>query len=78
MSRIIYKPTCGNCGALISGEVIYTEEQSRDDIITIPIRRISPSHCPKCGACFDTIIIPHHSVGVDFRVNMDEIERWST
>ena len=77
MSRIIYKPTCSNCGAIISGEVRYTEEPSREDIITFPIRHISPTHCTKCGTYFDCIVTPWYKSRTDFKANMDEAERWS-
>ena len=78
MSRIIYKPTCSNCGAVISGEVRYTEEMNRDDIMIIPImRHISPSHCTKCGTFFDCIVTPWSKDRTNFIANMDEAERWS-
>ncbi len=78
MGKIIFKPTCSHCGAVIHGEVSYTEEPSREDIMLFPIRYISPTHCPKCGTDFDCIITPWCKNNADFRANMDEAERWST
>lgn len=62
MARIIYKPHCSKCGAVINDEVMY-------ETITLPLDKynpfnyeytnIYPTKCKTCGEYFDCIeIIP--------------------
>lgn len=60
MSRIIYKPTCSNCGAVLDCDVSYTEERTLDGRIIMPTSEISPCACPNCGEFFEEIIIPNY------------------
>lgn len=56
MGRIIYKPHCAECGALINDEVIYR----RLELINPKncFFEIKPNRCESCGAWFEAIAIP--------------------
>lgn len=66
MSRIIYKPTCSNCGAVIHGEV--SSKYWRDEISYG--RKIAPTVCLNCGTYFDSIVMPCPTKE-DFKIDMD-------
>ena len=72
MGKIIFKPTCSHCGSVIHGEVRYEEIASRENMIILPIKCISPGCCRNCGTDFDQIVIPWHKGNTEFRVNMDK------
>lgn len=73
MGKIIFKPTCSYCGAVIHGEVRYEEKTSREDVLIIPTRCISPDCCHNCGTDFDQIVIPWYNSDTYFKVNMDKV-----
>ena len=59
MGKIIYKPTCSECGAVLDCGVSFTEEHSvANGRIVISPSDVSPSVCQKCGAHFDCIVVP--------------------
>lgn len=73
---IIYKPVCGNCGAVIHGEVSSRSWQYK----CASGRGVSPTSCPNCGTYFGSIVMPNPPKK-DFEINMDidfEIRRGST
>lgn len=60
MGKIIYKPHCGKCGAIIDQEVTY-----KKDLEAITKNRlhsgyftVDPYRCACCGEVFNTIEIP--------------------
>ena len=67
MSRIIYKPTCSNCGEVIHGEV--SSKYWRDGIACG--REITPAVCLKCGAYFESIVMPYPK-NENFEIDMDK------
>ena len=73
---IIYKPVCGNCGAVIHGEVsVYGGNLNR-----YSWSKLSPCACPYCGEYFETVVVPNPS-GTNWSIDMDidfEIKRGST
>ena len=66
MSRIIYKPTCSNCGEVIHGEV----SSSGWEYKGASGRGISPTVCPNCGTYFSSIVMPCPT-RADFKIDMD-------
>lgn len=70
MSRIIYKPTCSNCGEVLDCDVSYTEERTREGRIIMPTSEISPCACPNCREFFDGIIIPNYRKNWDFSTDI--------
>jgi len=66
MSRIIYKPTCSNCGEVIHGEVSSSGWQYKGGCG----RGVSPTCCPNCGTYFGSIVMPCPTKE-DFKINMD-------
>ena len=62
MARIVYKPQCSECGAVINDEVMYEtikfEKLERNKFSFVnEYTRIYPSHCEVCGEYFDCIEI---------------------
>lgn len=60
MTRIVYKPHCAKCGALINGEVAFREiidelKAPNGYFCNHPIYDISPYKCEKCGELFEGI-----------------------
>lgn len=52
---IIYKPVCGNCGAVIHGEVSVDSGRLGHMYWS---QVIQPCACENCGEVFETIIMP--------------------
>lgn len=62
MARIVYKPHCSECGALINDEVMYEKIElealkERGDFIREFINILRPTKCEVCGEYFDCIEI---------------------
>lgn len=62
MARIIYKPHCSKCGAVINDEVMYEtikmEALEKDKISFVnEYTNIYPTRCKTCGEYFDCIEI---------------------
>ena len=58
MAKIVYKPTCSECGAVIGGEVygIRLETIAENNKYSLGYRwSVHPSKCWKCGVWFDSI-----------------------
>lgn len=54
---IIYKPTCGSCGAVIHGTVSSRSWQYK----CASGRGVWPTRCPNCGTYFYSIVMPNPS-----------------
>lgn len=63
---IIYKPVCGNCGAVIHGVVSSNSWQYK----CASGRGVSPTSCPNCRTYFDRIVMPCPTQE-DFVIDMD-------
>lgn len=63
-TKIIYKPHCGNCGALINNDIRGVEysdiyEKSTDKMLYKKLyTQVFPVRCTNCGAIFNCIEIP--------------------
>ena len=64
MARIIYKPHCSECGALINDEIMYEkikldvfERYGFTKYIDDELTNIYPTKCKACGEYFDCIEI---------------------
>ena len=60
MARIIYKPHCSTCGAVINGDIMYetiTLPTSEYSIFNHEYTNIYPTRCESCGEYFDCIEI---------------------
>lgn len=56
MCRIIYKPHCSNCGAIIEDEVVYGYNILDMPDFMIRIEPwVYPNRCKSCGEIFETI-----------------------
>ena len=56
MARIIYKPHCSECGAVINDKIMY-ETINLKNFIGDNYTNIYPMKCKTCGAYFDCIEI---------------------
>lgn len=63
---IIYKPTCGSCGAVIRGTVSSNSWQYK----YASGRGVSPTYCPNCKTYFHSIVMPNPPKQ-DFEIDMD-------
>lgn len=65
ISKIIYKPHCGNCGFPIDTseyEITYQEIYKTCDEVMLTGKvgtNIYPNKCAHCGALFESIEIPY-------------------
>ena len=58
MARIIYKPHCSECGALIDDEIMYEKiKYGFTKYIDDELTYIYPTKCKACGEYFDCIEI---------------------
>ena len=58
MARIIYKPRCSECGALINDEIMYEKiKLGVFKYIDDELANIYPTKCKVCGEYFDCIEI---------------------
>lgn len=73
MAKIIYKPTCSECGNVIHGEVSSKHWEHGE----ASGRGIAPTVCLNCGAYFRSIVMPYPK-NEDFEIDMDKYEGWST
>lgn len=53
MGKILFKPTCSECGVVLRGDIEYGKSYS-----IYGIGSIIPYTCPSCGCAFDTISLP--------------------
>lgn len=59
-TKIVYKPHCGSCGALIDDDIAYQDIYERPTESQLAIRaytEIQPYICPTCGTPFNLIEI---------------------
>jgi predicted Zn-ribbon and HTH transcriptional regulator len=60
MARIVYKPHCSKCGAVINDDVVYetiTLPLDEDSLFNHEYTNIYPARCKTCGEYFDCIEI---------------------
>ena len=79
MARIIYKPTCSECGTVLHGDVSCTYYKSYAvdlPVITHGEPSIEPLICPNCGVCFTAIIVPRATSDINFDANMDSFDSY--
>lgn len=80
MARIVYKPTCSECGTVLHGDVSctyympYVGEECKTQIYGEPV--IGPSICPKCERAFTSIIVPRATSDINFDANMDSFDSY--
>lgn len=59
MTKIVYKPHCAKCGALINEEVSYRdiifEDRASSDCLYLSDIAIEPYRCNHCGEIFNLI-----------------------
>lgn len=62
MGKIIYKPHCASCGALINEEVVYRSHEIRYANGYLYHKSgfidIEPNRCTRCGEIFEIIEVP--------------------
>lgn len=60
MARIIYRPHCSECGAVINDDIMYETIMlplGEDSILNYKYTNVYPMKCKTCGAYFDCIEI---------------------
>ena len=61
MARIVYKPHCSECGAVINDDIMYETIilplGEEDSILNYKYTNVYPMECKTCGAHFDCIEI---------------------
>ena len=61
MARIVYKPHCSECGAVINDDIMYETIilplGEEDSILNYKYTNVYPMKCKTCGAYFDCIEI---------------------
>lgn len=75
MAKIVYKPTCSECGTVLHGDVSCKYYIPYDDELPVIIHgepAIEPMICPNCGVCFTSIIVPRATSDINFEANMDD------